>query len=153
MKINTMNLRTIGITVFVIMVLCVLSSCQTYEEKTISKLTNLSERIEKEGKNFDADDWEEAIEELADIHENMVDCEFTKEQLKEVGRTYGRLSAIITKESAKAFGDGISDAVSRLSSFAKGYTEGVVENLNEEDINDVEDQIMSTLKEIEDVWK
>lgn len=148
-----MNIWKIGIATFAIMALFGLSSCQTYEEKTLDKLTNLSERIEKEGPKYDANDWEEAFEELADIHEDIKDCEFTPEQLKEVGRTYGRLSAIIAKESAKALGGGISDAISRFSSFAKGYTEGVVENFNEEDLKEAEDQIMSTLKEIEEGWK
>ena len=46
--------------------LLALSSCQSREEKVISKLDSLSERIEKDGRIFDADDWEEAIEERRD---------------------------------------------------------------------------------------
>jgi hypothetical protein len=113
----------------------------------------LSERIDEDGKNFDADDWEEAMEELADIHEEMSDCEFTPEQLKEVGRADGRLSAIIAKEGAKSLGREASSLLKSISSYAKGFQEGAQENFNEEDFNDVEEELKSTLKDIEDEWK
>ena len=77
--------------------LLALSSCQSREEKVISKLDSLSERIEKDGSIFDADDWEEAIEDFADIHEEMQDCQFTKEQLRELGKKEGKVSAILAK--------------------------------------------------------
>ena len=66
-----------------------LTSCKSREEKVINKLDNLSERIERNGSKFDAEDWEEAIEDFADIHEEMQDCEFTKEQLRELGKKEG----------------------------------------------------------------
>lgn len=141
------------IPVFVVTAVLVLSSCRSYEDRVITKLNHLSERIDADGKNFDADDWEDAMEELADIHEEMTDCDFTPEQLKEVGRADGRLSAIIAKEGAKSLGREASSFLKSISSYAKGFQEGAQENVNEEDFNEVGDQIMSTLKDIEDEWK
>ena len=48
-----------------------LTSCKSNEEKVISDLASLSERIEKHGNDFLAEDWEEALEDLADIHEDI----------------------------------------------------------------------------------
>ena len=151
--ITIMRIKRYLITAFAVVVLLTLMSCQSYEEGVIHKLNNLSERIDKDGKNFDADDWEEALEELADIHEDMTDCEFTPEQLKEVGRADGRLSAIITKQAAKALGHEVSDAIKGISSYAKGFKEGAEGNIDEDDFNDVVDEIGSLLKSVGEDWK
>lgn len=129
------------------------ASCKSREEKVISRLESLSERIDKKGHTFDAEDWAEAFEDLEDIHEDMEDCEFSREELKEIGRADGRLTAIIAKEGAKSLGHDASIFLKNFSSFVKGFQEGAQENINEEDFNDVGDQIMSTLKDIEDEWK
>ena len=129
------------------------ASCKSREEKVISKLESLSERIDKKGHTFDAEDWAEAFEDLEDIHADMEDCEFTREELKKVGRADGRLTAIIAKEGAKALGRETSSFLRNFSSFAKGSQEGAKENFNEEDFNDVEEELKSTLKDIEDEWK
>lgn len=147
------NRKIISVLVVAVAAISLLSSCQSYEDRVITKLNHLSERIDEDGKNFDADDWEEAMEELADIHEEMSDCEFTPEQLKEVGRADGRLTAIIAKEGAKALGRETSSFLRKFSSFAKGFQESAQENVNEEDFNDVEEELKSTLKDIEDEWK
>ena len=133
--------------------LLALSSCQSREEKVISKLDSLSERIEKDGSNFDADDWEEAIEDFADIHKEMQDCEFTKEQLRELGKKEGKVSAILAKEGSKALGREFKNFLGNFGAFAKGFKEGAEENVSEEDFNDVEEELKSTLKDIEDEWK
>ena len=133
--------------------LLALSSCQSREEKVISKLNSLSERIEKDGSNFDADDWEEAIEDFADIHKEMQDCEFTKEQLRELGKKEGKVSAILAKEGSKALGREFKNFLGNFGAFAKGFKEGAEENVSEEDFNDVEEELKSTLKDIEDEWK
>ena len=129
------------------------ASCKSREEKVISKLESLSERIDKKGHTFDAEDWAEAFEDLEDIHADMEDCEFTREELKKIGRADGRLTAIIAKEGAKALGRETSSFLRNFSSFTKGFQEGAKENFNEEDFNDVEEELKSTLKDIEDEWK
>lgn len=148
-----MSINRFFISAIAVVALFVLTSCQSYEKRVINKLNNLSERIEKNGKDFDADDWEEAVEELADIHEDMKDCEFTKEELKELGRKEGKLAATIAKEGTKALGKGVADYLGGLGSFAKGFKEGAEDNFSEEDIKDVSEEIESALKSIEEDWK
>jgi len=148
-----MSVNRFFIPVFFLAAVLVLSSCQSYEERTITKLNHLSERIDAEGKNFDADDWEEAMEELADIHEEMADCEFTPEQLKAVGRADGRLTAIIAREGAKALGYGFSDAIKSLGIYAKGFQEGAEEKINGEDFNDVVNELNDAVESVKEEWK
>lgn len=129
------------------------TSCKSKEEKVINRIENLSERIEKNGHNFDAEDWAEAFEDLEDIHEDMEDCEFTREERKEVGKADGRLTAIIAKEGAKSLGREASSFLKNFSTFVKGFQEGAQDSFNEEDINDIENEIKNTLKDIEEEWK
>lgn len=139
--------------VFLIAILLSFSSCKSKEEKVISRLENLSERIDKNGHKFDDEDWVEAFEDLEDIHEDMEDCEFTQEELKKVGRADGRLTAIIAREGAKSLGREASSFLRNFSSFAKGFQEGAQENFKEENFNDIEKELNGTLKDIEDEWK
>ena len=127
--------------------LLTLTSCQSREEKVISQLDRLSERIEKDGNNFDAEDWEEAIEDFAEIHEDMQDCEFTKEQLRELGKKEGKVSAILAKEGSKALGREFKNFLGNFGAFAKGFKEGAEENVSEEDFNEVGNDISNALQE------
>jgi aldehyde:ferredoxin oxidoreductase len=128
------------------------SSCKSNEEKVISKIERLSERIDKNGHKFTAEDWVEAFEDLEDIHEEMEYCEFTREELMEVGRADGRLTAIITKEGAKSLSRNVSSFLKDFSSYFKGFQEGVSEDFSKEDLDEIGDEIMNTLKDIEDEW-
>ena len=130
-----------------------LISCQSPEKKVIHRLDRLSERIEKDGKNFDADDWAEALEDLADIHDDLQDCDFNAEQLKEIGKAEGRLAAIIANEGSKAVGREFSNAMKSVGSFMKGFREGAEENLDADAIEEAGDEISNSLKDIEDAFK
>ena len=140
------------ITALVTSALC-LTSCKSREEKVINKLDNLSERIERNGSKFDAEDWEEAIEDFADIHEEMQDCEFTKEQLRELRKKEGKVSAIIAKEGSKALGREFKNFLGNFGAFAKGFKEGAEENVSEEDFNEVGNDISNALQEFENQLK
>ena len=146
-------MRVLLTTIFTLFAMITLSSCQSQEERVVSRIEKLSARIDADGKNFSPEDWEEALEELEEIHDDMGDCEFTKEQLKAVGRADGKLTIIITKQAAKAMGRDVGTLMKSISSYAKGFLEGANENFNEEDFNDVEEELKSTLKDIEDEWK
>jgi hypothetical protein len=128
------------------------SSCKSNEEKVISKIERLSERIDKNGHKFTAEDWIEAFEDLEDIHEEMEYCEFTREELKKVGRADGRLTAIILKEGAKSLSRDVSFILKNFSSYFKGFQEGAQESFDEEDFSSIEEEITRTLEDIEDEW-
>ena len=151
--ITIMSLNRISITIFAVIAIFVLPSCQSHEERVIDKLESLSKHIDTKGKNFDADDWKEAMEELADIHEEMTECDFTPEQLKEVGRADGRLTAIIAREGAKALGHGFSDAIKSLGFYAKGFQEGAEENISDNDFDDVVNELNDAVESVIEEWK
>ena len=145
------NKQSLTIAVLTAIVLS-FSSCKSKEEKVISKIERLSERIDKNGHKFTAEDWIEAFEDLEDIHEEMEDCEFTLEELKEIGRADGRLTAIITKEGVKTLSKNVSFFLKDFSSYFKGFQEGAYENFNKEDLDEIENEIKNTLQDIEDEW-
>ena len=132
-------------------------SCRSREEKVIHDLKNLAEKVNKNGKNFDAYDWEDAFDDLAEIHEDMADCEFTPEQLLKLGKVDGQLSVIIMREGSRAAGKSVTDFIRSAGSFFKGFEEGSKESYEEnkdefERIgNDVESSINEVLKELDDL--
>lgn len=102
-----------------------LMGCKPYEERVIDRLNKLSEKIEKYGAGWDADQWTDALEELEDIHYEMEDCDFTPAQQKELGRTEGRLMAIIINEGSKKLGEEMTSFMDGAGAFLKGYVEGM----------------------------
>ena len=133
--------------------LILLVSCQSQEDQVINRLDNLAERIEQNGSKYDVEDWSDALEELADIDDDIQKCDFTKEQLKDLGRVEGKLFAIIMNEGSKAIGETFSEAISYFSSYASGFKEGVEENLNEDDLKETNDEIIDALKAVEQELK
>ena len=143
----------INLTALFILLSLLLTSCQSQEESVITRIEKLSVRIDKEGKNFTTEDWEDALDDLAEIHEDIQDCDFTTEQLKELGKVEGRLSAIIAKEASKAVGHSLSDIIKNFGSFASGFKEGLEENVSEEDFVEPANEISDALKAVEQELK
>lgn len=143
----------INLTALFILISLLFSSCQSQEESVITRMEKLSVRIDKEGKNFTTEDWEDALDDLTEIHEDIQDCEFTTEQLKELGKVEGRLSAIIAKEASKAVGHSLSDIIKNFGSFASGFKEGLEENVSEEDFVEPANEISDALKAVEQELK
>lgn len=127
------------------MTLTVLTSCKTREARAMDRLNSLSEKIEKYGANWDADQWADALEEIQDIHYDLEDCEWTEEQAEAMGRVEGRLMAVIINEGAKAAKKSVKDYVSTAAAFMRGFEDGAneykEENIKElvEEINELQD--------------
>lgn len=141
-----------GATVLVatlLLVLMSLSSCHTKEEKVISKLETLSERIDKQSEDFADTDWETALADLEEINKEMQSCAFTQEQMKEVGKMYGKLSSKIAKEMGNKF----YKAIINYGSFFNGFKEGLGESISEDDIKNVSEQINSALNDVDNLFK
>lgn len=129
------------------------TSCKTSEEAVISRLENLSERIDKHGADFDSDDWGKAFSDLEKIHKDMKDCDFTSEQLKQVVRADGKLTATIAKKGAKVLSKEGAGLLKELSSIAKEFQEGIMDIFNEDDLKELEDEFEGVLKDIENDWE
>ena len=55
------------------------ASCKSREEKVISRFESLSERIDKKGHTFDAEDWAEAFEDLEDAEREISQLELSRD--------------------------------------------------------------------------
>lgn len=96
-------------------------------------MNNLSERIEKNAETYDAEDWEAVLKEYQQLQTEAMDCEFSSEQLKELGHVEGKLSAVMTRESAKSFGRSVGDALQNSGQVIQGVLEGLSESIQSEE--------------------
>lgn len=119
--------------IFSILFLMTLSSCQTKEERVIQKMESLSARIEKDGENFEKEDWDVALQEYQQLQKDAADCDFSSEQLRELGRVEYKLTATMTREGAKSFGRSIGDALQNSGQVIQGVLEGLSESIQSEE--------------------
>ena len=119
--------------VFIIALLSalMLSSCQTKEERVISKMNNLAERIEKNAETYDTEDWEAVLKEYQQLQKEAANCKFSSEQLHELGRVEGKLTATMTRESAKSLGRNVGDILQNGSKVLHGVFDGINESLQD----------------------
>ncbi|MCQ2199697.1 MAG: hypothetical protein MJZ19_08285 [Paludibacteraceae bacterium] len=146
------RLLQIGATIFVATLfisLMSLSSCYTKEEKVISRLETLSQKIEQNSNDFNEADWESALNDLEEINNEMQSCAFTQEQMKEVGKMYGKLSSKVAKEMGNKF----YKAIKNYGSFLSGFKDGLGESISEEDIKNVSNEITDALNNVENLFK
>lgn len=100
------------------------SGCKSHEERVMDRLDRLEEDIRKNSDKWDMAQWADALEVIEDIHYEMEDCDFTPEQLRDLGRVEGRLTVIIMTEGAKKLGNELIPFLEGAGAFMKGYTEG-----------------------------
>ena len=113
--------------IFAIVVFSILFSflsCSSKEENVVNQLYALAERIEEEGETFTEKDWNEAWEEFEVIHEEMEDCNFTREEIQEIGRIEGKLFVVFIKK----LGRDIIDFGFYVNGFASGIKEKIEDN-------------------------
>lgn len=138
------------LTVLMLGLFC-LTSCQSKEERAINKLEQLSERIEKNGEEYDVEEWSGIMKELEAINDDIDDCKFTSEQMEEVGRLQAKFYKVIMKNGSKLF----SGALSSFGSYAKGFKEGLLdgdfdENDLKEQFGDLENAFKEAMESFED---
>ncbi len=119
-------------TFFHLLLLCVLSftmnSCQTKEEHVLSGLNRLSDQIVQRGDTYSNSDWENFFSEYEQLHKEAMECEFTQEQLTELGRLEGKLTTIMTKEGARKIGQEVQDYIKNGKTILEGFIQGVTES-------------------------
>ena len=111
----------------------VMSSCQSKEERVIKALESLSQQVEQRADQFTEKDWENVIAKFEKIHEDALDCDFSEEQFKELGRLEGKLTATIAKESSKKLGRKVQDLINKGKSALEGFIEGLGQDSDDDD--------------------
>lgn len=91
-------------------------------------MEKLAERIESDGEGFNNEDWDAVFVEYEQLQKEAAQCEFTQDQIKELGRVEGKLAAKLTKERAKS----LDRDFKNLLESGKNYIDGFVEGLKEE---------------------
>ena len=128
---------------------CVFCSCKSREEKVLNQLNNLTEKVEKNSSDWNSDQWTDAFEELEKIHSEMSDCDFTNQQLQELGEVEGRLTSVMLSNGAESLGKSFGSFLKGAGSFVKGFQEGIQDG-SEESIEELENYINSTLDDLLD---
>ena len=97
----------------------------------VEKLTKLADKVEKEHKSFDDEDWEKVAKEYAKIKAEFEEDERTKEELKEFGRQKGRIKGYMTKKTLNKWGKKMEDLANELGGGIEGFFESI-ENMIED---------------------
>ena len=104
----------------------VMASCQTKEEKVISKLQALAERVESQSDSFTDAQWENVYTEFESLQTQAKDCGFSAEQLKAVAAAEAELTAAIAKQKAK-------EVINEGKNILEGVVDGIKEGLGIDD--------------------
>ena len=120
---------------FKVLTVCLLvafmSSCQTQtqEQKVISKMQALAERVENNKETYNDSEWEKVVNEFEALQQQAKECEFSKEQLKDLAKVEAELTADIAKHGAKRVGSDIKDAIDDGKEMLNGVIDGIKEGL------------------------
>lgn len=115
--------------------LCVLTlsitACQSKEDKVLSDLESIYNRLNN-SENFTDEDWTELMTEYEVIHEEAQACDFSYEQKKELGRIEGKILSKITERKTQELGSEIGDIINSGGALIGGFIEGLQEELEKE---------------------
>jgi endonuclease I len=120
---------------FKVLTVCLLvafmSSCQTQtqEQKVISKMQALAERVENNKETYSDAEWDKVINEFNALQQQAKECEFSKEQLKDLAKVEAELTAAIAKQGAKRVGSDIKDAIDEGKEMLNGVIDGIKEGI------------------------
>lgn len=134
---------------FILLTSLILCSCKSKEEKAIDRLKELTEKIEKNSSNWDMEQWSEALGELEKMQSELNGCNFTEEQLKELGQVEGQLTTIMIQGGGAALGNSVESYLNEANSFMEGFQDGIQES-KEETVEEIENYINSTIDELMD---
>lgn len=126
-----------------------LAGCKSNETRVLDDIDRLTTRIEKEGSEYDFEDWAEALDELKLIQEDASYCDFTPRQAEEYGRKIGRLQVVILKNGIGTVKEAIEGY---YSPFLKGLLQGWGDEIRKipEDTGLIQDgtELMEDLEEL-----
>lgn len=93
------------------------------EDRCIRSLQGLYEEIEQNYESYTEEDWDKVKAKYEKINKKMEDCEFTDEQLREIGKLKGKCSAYMSKDLFNKVGKGLIEI--------GGVVEGFMEELRQ----------------------
>lgn len=128
------------------------SSCAKWQAKhQIHSLESLTEKVEKKGDSFTKQDWAEVSEEYDEICAKINQCDYTDEQLQEIGRLKGRYYAACTKHAFNAAGGLLNSFLQQAEGAIDGFMEGISEP--QEDDANLKEEVDEALLELESIFE
>ncbi len=91
----------------------------------IEKLTKLADKVEREHKSYDDEDWAEVAQEYAKINAELEKDEYTKEELKDFARQKGRIKGYMTKKTLNKWGKKMENFANELEGGIEGFFEAI----------------------------
>ena len=105
-----------------------ISSCAGWQAKhQMSKLESLVEKVEQEGGSYTSQDWDKVSAQYDEITAKMAQCDYTDEQLQEIGRLKARYYAARVKNTGGVF----NDIIQQVKGAFDGLKEEVEESMDE----------------------
>lgn len=137
------------ITSFLLVAVLALSmaSCAKMQAKRqIHALESLTERVEKKGDSFTKQDWTEVSQEYDEICAKMNQCDYSSEQMQEIGRLKGRFYAACAKKAINNAGGLINGIMNTVGGAIDGFMDGMSGSQDEEEQED--DAMLRSLESI-----
>ena len=130
-----------------------LASCAKMQAKhQMHSLESLIEKVEKHGDSFTQQDWAEVRQEYDEICTKMNQCEYTDEELQEIGRLKGRFYAACAKKAFGNAGGLLNGLINQFGGAIDGFMEGLSgpedEKAKEEANQEETDEILLGLESI-----
>lgn len=91
----------------------------------VEKLKKLADKVEKEHKSYDEEDWEKIAKEYAKLKAEFEEDEYTNEELKDFARQKGRIKGYMTKKTLNNLGKKVEEYANELGGSIEGFFESV----------------------------
>ena len=118
----------IYVSVLIAAVVCACNSPQL----AIADLENLVSDVEMNHESYTAQDWDNVVASYSIIEEEMLQYDYTDEELKEIGRLKGRYLGYVTKQAIKETEKQANDFLKELGGGISGFLEAMSEETTEE---------------------
>lgn len=103
--------------------LMIASACKNTEEQVLDDILRLSDEVERNGSNYDFEDWAEVFDEMQLLDDDACHCSFTPRQAQEFSRARRQLQVRMLREGAKTVTRVVG---SFFAPFAQSFIEGMI---------------------------
>ena len=97
----------------------------------IEKLKKLADKVEREHKSYDEDDWEEIKNECDRLEKEFEEKERSTEERKNFARQKGRINGYLTKKTLNKWGKKAEKYANELGGSIEGFFESVENMIND----------------------
>lgn len=119
-NINCKLFRNSGCWVMLVLLCVLLAGCDS-KHNAVYELHLFRENIQNHGSKYSQMEWEQAIEEYADICKRLDEMPLTDEERMEIDKVKGEIAGHATTIAAQDISDKIQTIANEIESFAEGF--------------------------------